>query len=290
MSGSPANTDYVASATVAVPVKERREIRRVDVALRLRIRPADYSSRDFEDVQVTLNASRKALYFFTGLDCYQLGMHVIVTRLCGGNGVGAWEERGRVVRVHCRERGYGVVVQLETRSRLAKSDAQGPVQREGKQLSERRRAGRKQFTAAAEVTDLRTATCMRGRISDLSLRGCYVDTLNPFPVGSTVRLQVFQDGQILDALASVSSHHPRSGMGLAFNDLTEEQRLMLDNWLTGPPGAVESRVATSGGPASSPTCGQTSESYAARLVQLLMRKGVLSQSEAMEILDGRLKL
>ena len=290
MSESPANTDYVASASAAVPVKERREIRRVDVALRLRIRPADYSSQDFEDVQVTLNASRKALYFFTGLDCYQLGMHVIVTRLSGGNGVGAWEERGRVVRVHGRELGYGVVVQLETRSRLAKSDAQEAVQREGKQLRERRREGRKQFTAAAEVTDLRTATCMRGRISDLSLRGCYVDTLNPFPVGATVRLQIFQDGQILDALGSVSSHHPRSGMGLAFDDLTEEQRLMLQSWLTGTPGAVESRVSTSGRLASSPICVQTSESYAARLVQLLVRKGVLSQSEAIEILDGRSKL
>lgn len=289
MPGSPINTEHIDGASAVVPVKERREIRRVDVALRLRLRPADYSSRDFEDVQVTLNASRKALYFLSGLDCYQPGMRVIVTRLCGANGVGAWEERGRVVRVQRRERGYGVVVQLETRSPLAKSYVPKPTQRDCKQRTERRRAGRKQFTAAAEVTDVRTGTCMRGRISDLSLQGCYVDTLNPLPAGSTVRLQIFQDGQTLDALANVSSHHPGWGMGLAFDNLTQEQRLLLENWLSGPPAPLESRTAPSGSPASSPVRIETNESYAARLVQLLARKGVLSQSEAMEILDGKPK-
>lgn len=290
MSGSPANTNHTGYAATPMPVKERREIRRVDVSFRLRIRPADYSSQDFEDVQVTLNASRKAFYFFTMLDCYQLGMRVMVTRLYGGDGGAGWEEPGQVVRVHRREGGYGVVVQLEPRRHLARSDAQKAFQREGKQLPERRRAGRKPFTAAAEVTDMRTATCLRGRISDLSLHGCYVDTLNPFPVGSTLRLQIFQDGQVLDALASVSSHHPGWGMGLVFGDLADEQRLMLENWLTGPPAAVESSVRTSQQEAANPMRVKTHQPYGARLVQLLVRKGVLSQSEAMEVLGGSSQL
>ena len=283
MSASPTNMNTGVPGSVAVPVKERRQIHRMDVSLRLRIRPADSSSQDFEDVQVTLNASRKAFYFFTALDGYELGMRVIVARMYGGNGQEVWEDRGQVIRVHRREAGFGVVVQLETPSHLAKSE---PVQREGQQMPERRRARRKQFIAEAEVIDVRSATRMRGRVSDLSLRGCYVDTLNPFPVGSTARLQIFQDRQILDALASVASCHPGSGMGLAFGDMTEEQRLMVQNWLTGAPAAVESQVPTGRGPASSPPRVQTQQSYVARLVHMLVRKGVLSRSEAMDLLGG----
>jgi hypothetical protein len=288
MSQSLANPDLETQAATAVATKERRQVHRVDVSLRVRIKPADSTSQNFEDAQMTLNASRKAFYFFTPLECYRQGMRVLVTRLYGDDGAGAWEDRGQVIRVHRRDGGYGVVVQLETPSNLAKSEAQGTAPGQGVQTAqavERRKAGRKPFTAATEVIDLRSGSRMLARVSDLSLRGCYVDTLNPSPVGSRVRLQIYRANAVLDVPATVRSLHPASGMGLTFEDMTQEQRMMLYSWLAGPPTPPEARASTSQRLAGSQMRAQQYEACAARLVQLLLRKGILNQSEAVEILD-----
>jgi hypothetical protein len=288
MSGPLANAESVTQAATAVATKERRQVHRVDVSLRVRIKPADATSHSFEDAQMTLNASRKAFYFFTPLECYRPGMRVLVTRLYGGDGAGAWEDRGQVIRVHRRDGGYGVVVQLETPSHLAKSgDQEGvqTVQLQDARPVERRKAGRKPFTAATEVIDLRSGSRMLARVSDLSLRGCYVDTLNPFPVGSKVRLQIYRANEALDVPASVRSLHPSSGMGLTFEDMTQEQRMMLYSWLAGPPTLLETQAPTSRRVVASQVRAQQHEACAARLVQMLVRKGVLSQSEAVEVLD-----
>src|SRR5579863_7034622 len=58
---------------------------------------------------------------------------------------------------------------------------------------ERRAQPRFPFTAAADVYELRSQTRVNGRCSDLSLGGCYVDTLSPFPVGAVVRIRMERD-------------------------------------------------------------------------------------------------
>ena len=67
------------SAAVPATRTERRQLRRAGISLQIRIRSADFNDGNFDEVRLTQNASRKAIYFFTQLNRYYKGMHVRVT-------------------------------------------------------------------------------------------------------------------------------------------------------------------------------------------------------------------
>jgi hypothetical protein len=271
-------------------------MRRAGISLQVRIRTADFNDGNFDEVRTTQNASRKAIYFFTELNRYYKGMRVRVTSPYDANaGAANLEQIGEVARVHRRPDGYGVAVVILTSAKpTATTQSAGPsadVLPTNTQItgaastasSERRCATRSPFIAPVEMFEMRTGSRMQARTSDLSPHGCYVDTLNPLAVGAAVRIQIHRSGLILDVLANVSSRHAGSGMGLEFGEITDAQRNVLETWLGElalPPRAVFDNPFARGNAARS-----RDEDCAVRLVQVLLRKGVLSQSEATEILD-----
>src|SRR6267378_5271208 len=88
---------------------ERRKMRRAGISLQVRIRSADFNDGNFEEVRMTQNASRRAIYFFTTLDRYYKGMRVRVTSpYDAGAGAANLEQIGEVARIHKRDDGYGV--------------------------------------------------------------------------------------------------------------------------------------------------------------------------------------
>jgi hypothetical protein len=99
--------------------------------------------------------------------------------------------------------------------------------RTAKQRSVRRCA----LVASAEVTELRTGALLSARISELGVGGCYVDALNPFPEGALVGLRVLRDQGVFQTKAKVVYCDSRFGMGLAFIEMTPDQRSILENWL-----------------------------------------------------------
>jgi len=56
---------------------------------------------------------------------------------------------------------------------------------------ERRRMPRVPFVASAELLEVDSGTRMNAQVSELSLHGCYVDTLNPLPKGTGVYVENF---------------------------------------------------------------------------------------------------
>jgi len=281
--------DEVKTASAAsAPAEDHRRNRRVPVSLEVRVRPVDFSDGDFEEFRTTQNVSRGALYFLTSLDRYYKGMRLWVASAHGpSTGSDSWKDLGQVARVDCRPDGrYGVAVVLSAPSHLATSgDLAQPSGKKNTPARERRDAPRYPFVAPAVVVDARTGARISARTSDLSLRGCYVDTLNPFPLGTALRLQIHKGNQILDARARTTSSHTGSGMGLLFGEMTPEQRSMLAGWLDEC--AAPSR--------SSPTAPLQAEKtehrdgrdhhLAVKLIHSLVRKGVLSQSEAAALLE-----
>ena len=292
----PALTD-VASTRLAATREERRQMRRAGVSLQVRLCSIDTVGDQFEEVRTTLNATRKAIYFFTTLDRYRKGLRLrVMSPYNPEAGAANLEQFGEVVRVHRRNDGFGVAVALLTSARLAPVDSPVPGATTGRpELSpdstspsqrERRIAARSSFIAPAELADMRTGSRIKARTSDLSMQGCYIDTLNPLPVGSAVRVQVQHDGQVLDVLATVSSRHVGSGMGLVFADMSPAQRAVVTNWLTDlrlPPQIV---LGSAVPPSLQPRRGDGDATYVIRLVHVLVRKGLLSQSEAQEILNA----
>jgi hypothetical protein len=91
----------------------------------------------------------------------------------------------------------------------------------------RRTTPRFTFIAEAEVVGVGD----RSRVSELSARGCYVDTINPLPKGTDVRLRISYGCSTCEFPAKVIYTHAGFGMGVVFGELNAEQAATLGVWL-----------------------------------------------------------
>jgi hypothetical protein len=151
--------------------------------------------------------------------------------------------------------------------------------------SERRRTLRYPFSTAVEVTDIHSGGKMSGRTSDLGLGGCYIDTLNPFPVGTEVKVRILRGNEIFEAQAKVTFSQPTMGMGLAFVAAQPSHVRTFRKWI----GEISGSTAPLAEPPSSeptPTGISQTQSDAAlsELILTLMKKQVLSDVEGRELL------
>ena len=98
--------------------------------------------------------------------------------------------------------------------------------------AERRRVPSLPFVASAEVVDHNSKVRMSVRVSELSLYGCYVDTINPLPKGASVFIKIFTAADFIEANAMVAYVHPNLGMGISFSNVDPHFLPILQVWLT----------------------------------------------------------
>jgi hypothetical protein len=213
--------------------QERRKLRRAKLRLLTRVRPGEFDDGAFEEVAATLNASRKAFYFDTASDRYRVGMRLRVN-FPHDPKASAMEVDGigEVVRVDKKPKAYGVAVVFWKQGETPVAAARPHGTAEASHgAAERRRHPREAVVAAIELIDLPTGLKARANTSDVSLGGCYVNTLNPFRLGTTLGLKIEHGGRMLEAEATVCTRFEGSGMGLAFLNVTAEQLCILTQWL-----------------------------------------------------------
>ncbi|MGA2810898.1 MAG: PilZ domain-containing protein [Candidatus Acidiferrum sp.] len=100
------------------------------------------------------------------------------------------------------------------------------------QPAERREALRYSVNMDAQTTDLITRSVIKQRCSDISLSGCYLDTLNPIDPGTPLWVHIEHGGRTFSAQARVAYMVPRLGMGLEFaRPVPEEQCAVLREWI-----------------------------------------------------------
>ena len=100
-------------------------------------------------------------------------------------------------------------------------------------MQDKRTANRVAFIAAVEITEVATGTRLSARTSDLSRTGCYIDTLNPTPSKTVVRVRLAHHGEELDLPGRIVYVSPGLGMGVRFDeDLTPAQLSVLDRWVS----------------------------------------------------------
>jgi len=100
------------------------------------------------------------------------------------------------------------------------------------QPADRRGAPRFAVVMDAEATDLITRTMVKLRCSDISLSGCYLDTLNPMDAGAPLWVRLVHGQHIFEAQAKVAYMVPRLGMGVEFaQPVPADQLAVLNNWL-----------------------------------------------------------
>jgi len=146
------------------------------------------------------------------------------------------------------------------------------------------------FAAEAEVRDLRSKASVKGRCSDVSLDGCYVDTLAPFATGSIVHIRLEHDMREFQAVGAVVYAHASMGMGLKFTEVDPAHREVLRHWIANlsgevAPGAAEinSKIATEV-EAESQDMESNLKLVLAELVTLLVRKKILTEGEGAKLL------
>jgi len=92
-----------------------------------------------------------------------------------------------------------------------------------------RKSPRFPFIASAQVTETRTEARLQARTSDISREGCYLDMLNPLPMGTRLKINVTHHDQQLDAVGRVVHCELNVGMGVQFEEIG--QRSVMDAWL-----------------------------------------------------------
>jgi hypothetical protein len=97
---------------------------------------------------------------------------------------------------------------------------------------ERRQIPRYPFIANAELVEERSDMRIAVRVSELSLGGCYLDMMNPLPLGTLVRVKISAGVDFFEAKAEILYSLGRpGGVGLRFIDVEPEYRAVLQGWL-----------------------------------------------------------
>ncbi len=149
--------------------------------------------------------------------------------------------------------------------------------------TERRRNLRFPFTATAEVVDSKTGAKVVGRTSDLGLGGCYVDTLSPFPSGTTAKLRILREKESFEAQARVIYSSIGMGMGLAFVSAEQEHVQLFQKWLAEISGqSVVEKDAP--GTARTEKTQTLTNVVLSNLILTLIQKRILTEGEGKDLL------
>lgn len=152
------------------------------------------------------------------------------------------------------------------------------------EAGDRRGGLRYQVTVAAEVIELISGTRFSTRTTDLGTGGCFVDTLMPLPVGSSVRVRLHKDNMAIEALGTVTYSQSGLGMGVAFDNMPPERVRALEAWLAELTAVKSPSFDASRAPNPAPAKQQQPTDVAQRLVRLLVKRGVISEADAAALL------
>jgi PilZ domain len=100
----------------------------------------------------------------------------------------------------------------------------------------RRNNPRLSFFADAEITR-RDGTWAPAQLTELSSRGCYIDALEPIPIGTKLRLRISGGVRTCEFKGKVIYMHPGGGlaifgMGVVFGEMDTEQHSAIESWVS----------------------------------------------------------
>jgi hypothetical protein len=157
-------------------------------------------------------------------------------------------------------------------------------------MEDRRQHKRHAFSATAEVVDIISGARLSTRAADLNKGGCYLDMMSPLPIGSKVRVCIRSDGAELTCAAVVRDSQPGMGMGVAFADLGEAQKALIESWINrlDSPGLADLSVSPPSKNAKPAPPPDQKDALAVKLIDLLHKKGLLSSNDVASLLRDRI--
>jgi PilZ domain len=100
-------------------------------------------------------------------------------------------------------------------------------ERTAQRQDNRRKFARHKMSFPLELRDERVNTPLRVNATDISGNGCYVETVMPLAVATSLRLDFWMGEEHLSASAIVRTRDPGVGMGIEFTGLTEDNKKRL---------------------------------------------------------------
>jgi hypothetical protein len=151
---------------------------------------------------------------------------------------------------------------------------------------DRRAYARYQYTAEAKVIERLSEAELSGRCSDISLGGCYIDALSPFPVGAGVRVALTTDAGNFSADGIVASSTDGMGMGLRFTSIEPDQRRILNGWIRDLSGSEPEEISSTAARFATEQAKARDElPYVLNeLILFLLRKGILPEEQGRDML------
>lgn len=283
-----------ASPTANAPQEqpERRQHRRTRLSLPVRLRTADIDDGSFDQVLRTMNSSRSGIYLSVPKAKFhqQMRLRIVFPYTSEHDAIPASEVYGQIVRVDQLTNGrLGIAVALKGSEHPGYSAGTASNSNFREPGKERRVATRSSFSGTATIYDVQSGARTQGRCPDLSISGCYVDTINPFSEKAKVQLRLTLGKQTFETEARVAFRHVNFGMGLVFCDLTPEQELTLMQWLDVAEAESGSETAQDGQKPAAPAASAAKDkALTLRLIHLLRSKGNLRDAEVSILLSNYL--
>ena len=96
---------------------------------------------------------------------------------------------------------------------------------------EKRRSPRYPFIASAELIEEKADVRIASRVSELSLHGCYLDMMNPFPMGTLVLVKIAAGDAFFQAKGKIIYSQMNMGAGVSYLQIEPESQAVLERWL-----------------------------------------------------------
>jgi hypothetical protein len=96
---------------------------------------------------------------------------------------------------------------------------------------QRRRNPRYAFIANAELFEPTTRMRIATRVSELGVRGCYLDMLNPFPEDTIAQVKITAGDKVFETKVRVVYAHSNLGVGLVFLEPDAKNVEVLQSWI-----------------------------------------------------------
>jgi c-di-GMP-binding flagellar brake protein YcgR len=97
--------------------------------------------------------------------------------------------------------------------------------------AERRRYPRVKAKIPIEIHSDQSTSVSRSATDEVSLCGCYIETMFTLDIGAKVALTLSVNGEQICAVAVVATRYPQVGNGFDFVDMKPEDRLKLNDFI-----------------------------------------------------------
>ena len=101
----------------------------------------------------------------------------------------------------------------------------------GPPLRERRRFPRVKATIPLELRSAGSTAPLRTQSDEVSLCGCYIETMFTLGVGVKLALTLWLGEEKISATSVVTTCHPQVGNGIEFVEMAPEHRLRLSEFI-----------------------------------------------------------